>query len=83
MSVDVQSSELKGVFRDNLRFYRQLRGLTQEDLADALGVAQSYISELESGKKGPLVETLAQFAEALGTTPAKLVTPRPRKKVAG
>jgi transcriptional regulator with XRE-family HTH domain len=81
--VEVQADELNGVFCANLRQARIRLGLTQIQLAEKLGVAQSYISDLEAGKKRPLVETLAELADALGTTPAKLITPQLRRKNAG
>lgn len=80
---DLQPDELNGVFCANMRNARMRLGLTQNQLAKKLTVAQSYISELEAGKKRPLVETLAELADALDTTPAKLLTPHPPRKNAG
>ncbi|MCA1027319.1 helix-turn-helix transcriptional regulator [Cytobacillus kochii] len=37
--------------RESLRRYRVMRGLTQKDLAEKIGIAQSYYSVIESGKK--------------------------------
>ena len=71
----MQADELKRVFRDNLRTRREELGLTQVALADRLGVGQPYISDLEAGRKRPLVDTLADIAEALETTPAFFLTP--------
>lgn len=76
MGREVQPEELKQVFRDNLRSRRLRLGLTQAELAEKLGVAQAYISDLESGRKRPLVDTLATIADALKTTPARLLTPK-------
>ena len=52
---------------------RELKGITQLQLAQAIGhtgpgVASSYISQVEAGKKIPKVETLIRLAEALGVT---------------
>lgn len=57
-------------------------GLSQVALAEKLGVHQPYISDLESGRKSPLMETLADIADALDTTPAKLLTPKKLVKLA-
>lgn len=48
------------------RALRKLRGLTQVQLAEASGLAQSYLSELEAqeGKKGT-AEAWAKIATAL------------------
>ena len=82
MDLEVQPEELRQVFRDNMRKRRMDIGLSQVDLAERLGVFQPYISDLESGRKSPLMETLADIAEALETTPAKLLTPARARSVA-
>ncbi len=50
---------------NNLRFYRTKAGLTQTDLAFALGVNQAAISLWESGKTAPTLANLIQIAETL------------------
>lgn len=51
--------------RSRLRYWRNLRGLTQADLANYLGVSQPYISGLENGKEIPSYELAANLAELL------------------
>jgi transcriptional regulator with XRE-family HTH domain len=58
----------------NVRRLREKRGLTQEELADLSGFSQQYISSLEKGTRNPTVITLFELAQALGTTPATLVS---------
>lgn len=41
------------IFRERLRDRRKAVGLSQEELATILGVAQSYVSQIESGRSGP------------------------------
>ena len=82
MLTDVQPDELNSVFCENFKRARLRLGLTQTALAERMGVAQSYISDLESGKKRPLVESLAEIAEALQTSPARLISPPTTKKIA-
>ena len=48
-----------------MRVWRQQRGLTQKDLAGAIGKSNSYISEIETGKKDPSLKTLRAVAAAL------------------
>lgn len=76
MANEVQPDELKQVFRENIRSRRLHLGMTQAEMAEKMGVAQAYISDLESGRKRPLVDTLALIAEVLRTTPARLITPK-------
>ena len=45
---------------------RHRAGLTQAELADAMGTARSVVSRLESGRHSPSVDTLAAAAKALG-----------------
>lgn len=49
-----------------LRVYRDLRGLTQQALADKSGVNRAYIAEIETGKKPGSTAALKKLAEALG-----------------
>ncbi len=58
----------------NVRRIRQERGLTQEGLSELCGFDQRYISQLESGRRNPTVVTVFEMAQALGTTPAVLVS---------
>ena len=46
--------------------YRQLHGLTQAQLAAALGMKESALSRLESGEHVPNFETLARVVEGCG-----------------
>jgi transcriptional regulator with XRE-family HTH domain len=70
----VEKNELIDVFRRNLRARRIELGMTQAQLASSAGVEQTYISDLESGKKRPLIDTLAPLANALDTTPSALLS---------
>ena len=52
--------------KNPIRVLREFRGESQEELCVAVGIAQSYLSELETGKrKGPLA-LHRKFAQALG-----------------
>ena len=59
----------------NVRRMRLQKKLSQENLADIVGLPQPRISELESARGNPTTRTLATIAEALETTVAALVTP--------
>lgn len=48
-----------------LRVYRDLRGLTQVQLAEASGVNRVQIANIESGARQGSVATLAKLARAL------------------
>jgi DNA-binding XRE family transcriptional regulator len=57
-----------------IRVLRQFRGQTQAELAAAVGIAQNYLSDLETGnRKGPL-ELHQKIARSLGI-PLDLLAP--------
>jgi HTH-type transcriptional regulator / antitoxin HipB len=45
---------------------RQDHGLTQQELAEDLGVSRRYVSEIENGKPGLYTERLFQMLRLLG-----------------
>ena len=56
----------------NLRRLRRAQKMTQEQLANAAGLRQALISELESGKLDVRVDTLSRLVIALGSSMAEL-----------
>ena len=48
--------------------YRDYRGLTLQELSDRTGLAISYISEIERGRKSGSISALARIAAALDAT---------------
>ncbi len=61
------------------RVYRARRraGLTQEDLADKVGLARTSITNIEKGRQKLLLHTLAEIALELKVDVGELL-PRPR-----
>ncbi|BDR52537.1 hypothetical protein KIM372_04440 [Bombiscardovia nodaiensis] len=53
---------------------RQKRGLTQAELAKRMGVTQSYVSQIETGRKD-LVELLGAYAVEVGARVTYVVEP--------
>ena len=45
---------------------RLLKGISQKELSERLGVSSAMISQYESGKRNPKMETLLKIADALG-----------------
>ena len=50
---------------EKIKYYRQLKGLTQKELGDLCGMADSAIRRYELGKANPKIETLGKIADAL------------------
>ena len=57
---------LKRNFGKRLRQLRQARGLTQEALAEALGVHVRTVRNMEAGVHGPQFDNLEKLAQVLG-----------------
>jgi DNA-binding XRE family transcriptional regulator len=48
-----------------IRTYRNYRGLSMSELAEAAGISQPYLSEIEAGKKTGSVDVLKRIAKEL------------------
>jgi transcriptional regulator with XRE-family HTH domain len=46
-----------------LRLIRSFYDISQSDLSTKLGISNSYLSEIESGKKQPTIEILSKYSE--------------------
>jgi ribosome-binding protein aMBF1 (putative translation factor) len=57
-----------------IRHFREAAGLTQEQLAHAIGGHFSDISRLESGDANPTYSTLAKVAAGLGVSVSRIIS---------
>lgn len=75
---------MKEDFRERFRilglkiaYYRKLRGLTQEQFAEAIGRSVSFVSQIEANNsavvKGISMETLFVISDRLGVPLSKLL----------
>ena len=64
----------------NVRHYRKLKGMTQEQLAVEAGMERSYVSDLERGTRNPSVMALGRLADALGVRPDALLASLPSEQ---
>lgn len=67
--------ELQRVVGRNIRALRRARGLSQEELADELGVHRTYMGGLERGERNLTLRTLERLAGRLGVDPVSLLAP--------
>ena len=65
-------ARLQEVFCENLKKNRKRVGLTQEVLAEKIGVTPKYYGVIERGKKFPSVQIIENIADALGVAPYRL-----------
>jgi len=56
---------LREIFIHNVKFYRKKAELSQQQLAEKCALATNYVSEIETGKKFPSVETIEKIAKNL------------------
>ncbi len=63
----------------NVKEIRIRVGMTQLDLAERLGCAQSEVSRIESGERSVTVDRLFDLARVLGVSPAELLGDSERK----
>jgi len=52
---------------------RKVLNLTQEDVAEATGLSNNYISNIENNHSIPSIDTLLKICEAIDTTPDYLL----------
>lgn len=67
-----QTSDLKKQLGENIKRFRKARKMTQEQLAEMVGIASPNISYIENGKFAPSIETFIKIAQALGIEPFEL-----------
>ncbi len=59
------SEEIRREIGDRIREARMKSGLTQSQLAETLDVSTSFLSEVETGKKGMSFETFYAICESI------------------
>lgn len=67
---------MRSVFIKNLKYYRKQAGLTQEKLAESIGMSTSYIGDMEARERFPSAETIDKIAGALNVRPSQLFDER-------
>lgn len=65
--------DLKEIFALNLRYARNRRHLTQEELAERSGLSSRYIGAIERADVSASVTVLGRIADALGMEPEDLI----------
>lgn len=58
---------------DKIKTKRLDAGLTQVQLADASGVPQGYLSQIERGKRRPSLDALRKLRDGLGVSEGEFI----------
>ena len=61
----MEKEELMHIIGKNLQRYREENKLTQEELAERVGISTSFCANLERGKKAMSIVVLRNLADAL------------------
>jgi AbrB family looped-hinge helix DNA binding protein len=69
------------MFRDNLVQMRKLRRLTQEDIAEKVGVTRQAVAKWEAGETVPDLDKCKMLAEILGVSLDDLANYEPDKNL--
>lgn len=64
------------VFGQNLRRFRRLKDISQEELALRSELSRTYVSEVERGIRNVSIDNMGLLAEALGVELKELVDPK-------
>jgi transcriptional regulator with XRE-family HTH domain len=72
--------EIKKIVGDNIRFIREKRGLTQEELSVMTNMSKTFIGDIERAQKAPTTISLEKIAKALGVKPGLLLEPDAYRK---
>lgn len=66
-------------FRENMRFYRMAKGITEKQMAARMGKSVSWVSHVEAGlyARWPASKDMLAVARELGLSLKQMVTPLP------
>lgn len=67
--------ELRRIVGLNARRLREAAELSQDAVAESMGVEQGYLSRIEAGQKNLTLDTLELLARALRVNPSELCDP--------
>jgi len=68
------SPRIRRILADNIRAFRRIKGLSQEDLAHICNLHRTYVGSVERGERNVTLSTLEVIAEVLGVSVPKLLT---------
>ena len=66
--------DLKEMIGSRIREIRNKKGITQDQLAERVGISSKYLSSIERGKENPTLSTILKLAQSLDVMPAEFFT---------
>lgn len=75
-------NDLKGLLVFNIKYYRYMKNISQEKLAELCGFSSRYLTDIERGKHCPTINKIEIIAKSLEIEPYELFqNPSRDKKV--
>lgn len=71
------SSNARRIFAQRLRQIRQIRGLSQEELADIAGLHRTYVGSVERSERNVSIDNMDRLAKALEVDITELLRTEP------
>lgn len=65
---------LPSILAENIKAYRRVKGISQEELADRCGLHRTYVGSVERCERNVSLSTLEIFAAALNVSVPHLLT---------
>jgi len=65
--------DIQDVLARNVRVFRELKGWSQEELAERSHVHRTYVSQVERGLRNPTIVIVERLAKALKMTASDLL----------
>ncbi|PGT83238.1 helix-turn-helix domain-containing protein [Bacillus sp. AFS040349] len=69
----VEFEDVKKKFGRQVREYRMIRNLSQQELAELTSLHRTYISDIERGLRNITLETIVTIAKALNVDTSELL----------
>ena len=61
------------MIKNRLKVYRELKGISQEELSKQTGLSRTTISKIENDEEvNVTIKTIAKIAEVLGAAPSEI-----------
>lgn len=68
-------SNTRVLFAKNLKVFRQMKKISQEELADIAELHRTYVSSVERGERNISIDNMEKLAKALGVDVRELLSP--------
>lgn len=73
MKKKINPSSLRFVFAQNIKKLREELGLSQEALADLVGLHRTYVGSIERAERNISIDNIEKIAKALNVSPGSLL----------